>query len=861
MMGLTAGAAKYFYLRDMEKYMSIYDTLNDKQKEAVFCTEGPLLILAGAGSGKTRVLTHRIAYLIDRLGVNPWHILAITFTNKAAGEMRERVDKLVGFGSESIWVSTFHSACVRILHRHIDLLGYDTNFTIYDTDDQKTVMKDVCKKLQIDTKQIKERAILNAISNAKNELIGAEKFAQNVSWDFTQKKIAAAYLEYQQTLKKNNAVDFDDLIMLTVELFRTKPEVLQNYQNRFTYIMVDEYQDTNTAQFELVRLLAEGSRNLCVVGDDDQSIYKFRGANIRNILDFEKVYPEAKVVRLEQNYRSTQSILDAANAVIRNNQGRKSKTLWTSKGEGRRVRFQQFDTAYDEAEYIADDIAGKYRRKGCGFSDFAILYRTNAQARILEERMVMEGIPYNVVGGTNFYARREIKDMLAYLKTIDNGADDVAVKRIINIPKRGIGAATIQRVQDHADAKGISFYNALREAEEIPGIGRGLSKLSSFVTMIQAFRGKMEFYSLKDLLEDILEQTGYLEELRASDEEDADDRIDNVEELVSKLVSYEEGAEEPSLSGFLEEVALVSDIDNVAGGEGRVLLMTLHSAKGLEFPYVYLAGLEDGLFPSYMSIISEDMEDIEEERRLAYVGITRAMQELTLTCARARMVRGETQYNAVSRFVREIPAELIDGYVPPLRKWQDEDSFSLGDDEPLPFFDRSERRPGGYGGTSGASGGGYGGASGSAKGTSDGVYGGALRSARSGSGGNAAGKNFGGASFGNSGSNMNSGYSGTAMHTFGNGGLKKVTRTAEENKPFIAKGVSSLQNINGLSKGMQAPGGAPDYGIGDRVLHTKYGEGTVLVLEKGTKDYQVTVKFDSVGQRSMYAGFAKLKKL
>lgn len=849
--------------------MSIYDTLNDKQKEAVFCTEGPLLILAGAGSGKTRVLTHRIAYLIDRLGVNPWHILAITFTNKAAGEMRERVDKLVGFGSESIWVSTFHSACVRILHRHIDLLGYDTNFTIYDTDDQKTVMKEICKKLQIDTKQLKERAILNAISNAKNELIGAEKFAQNVSWDFTQKKIAAAYLEYQQTLKKNNAVDFDDLIMLTVELFRTKPEVLQNYQNRFTYIMVDEYQDTNTAQFELVRLLAEGSRNLCVVGDDDQSIYKFRGANIRNILDFEKVYPEAKVVRLEQNYRSTQSILDAANAVIRNNQGRKSKTLWTSKGEGKHVRFQQFESAYEEAEFIADDIARKYRKKEGNFSDFAILYRTNAQARILEERMVMEGIPYHVVGGVNFYSRREIKDLLAYLKTIDNGLDDVAAKRIINVPKRGIGASTVQRVQDYADEKGISFYNALREARDIPGIGRGLSKLSSFVTMIQAFRGKMEFYSLKDLLEDILEQTGYLEELRASDEEDADDRIDNVEELVSKLVSYEEGAENPSLSEFLEEVALVSDIDSVEGGDGRVLLMTLHSAKGLEFPFVYLAGLEDGLFPSYMSIISEDMEDIEEERRLAYVGITRAMQELMLTCAKKRMVRGETQYNAVSRFVREIPAELIDGYIPPLRKWQDEDSFSLDDDEPLPFFDRSERRPGGYGGTSGSSGGGYGGASGSAKGASDGVYGGALRSARSGSGGNAAGKNFSGASFGNSGSNMNSGYSGTtkssyggtAMHTFGNGGLKKVARTAEENKPFIARGVSGLQNINGLSKGIQAPGGAPDYGVGDRVLHTKYGEGTVLALEKGTKDYQVTVKFDSVGQRSMYAGFAKLKKL
>lgn len=795
--------------------MSIYDTLNDKQKEAVFCTEGPLLILAGAGSGKTRVLTHRIAYLIDRCGVNPWHILAITFTNKAAGEMRDRVDKLVGFGSESIWVSTFHSACVRILHRHIDLLGYDTNFTIYDTDDQKTVMKDICKKLQIDTKQLKERMILNVISNAKNELISAETFEKNTAWDFTQRKIAAAYKDYQQALKKNNALDFDDLIMLTVELFRKSPEVLQNYQNRFSYIMVDEYQDTNTAQFELVRLLAAGNRNLCVVGDDDQSIYKFRGANIRNILDFEKEYPDTKVVRLEQNYRSTQSILDAANAVISHNQGRKSKTLWTDQGAGKRVRFQQFDTAYEEAEYIADDIARKHRKKEGGFSDFAVLYRTNAQARILEERMVMEGIPYNVVGGTNFYARREIKDMLAYLKTIDNGADDVAVKRIINIPKRGIGAATIQRVQDYADENGISFYRALREAEKVPGVGRSLSKLSSFVTMIQAFRGKMEYYSLKDLMEDILEQTGYLEELRASDEEDADDRIDNVEELVSKLVAYEESAEEPSLSEFLEQVALVSDIDNVAGDDGRVLLMTLHSAKGLEFPCVYLAGLEDGLFPSYMSIVSEDREDIEEERRLAYVGITRAMRELVLTCARQRMVRGETQYNAVSRFVREIPPELLDGYVPSLRKWQDEDydTVSFRSEKPLPFYDSTEKRFGG-----------------------------------------GSGQNFGGRS--------QKSYGSSSYHTFENGGLKRVTRTAELDKPYIAKaGVSGLQNINGLSKGAQVSGSAPDYGVGDRVLHTKYGEGTVLALTKGTKDYQVTVMFDTMGQRSMYAAFAKLKKL
>lgn len=802
--------------------MSIYDTLNDRQKEAVFCTEGPLLILAGAGSGKTRVLTHRIAYLIDQCGVNPWHILAITFTNKAAGEMRERVDSLVGFGSESIWVSTFHSACVRILHRHIDLLGYDTNFTIYDTDDQKTVMKDICKKLQIDTKQMKERMILGAISSAKNELVDADTFEKNAAWDFRQKKIAEAYREYQQVLRKNNALDFDDLIMLTVELFKKHPEVLENYQNRFTYIMVDEYQDTNTAQFELVRLLAAKNRNLCVVGDDDQSIYRFRGANIRNILDFEKEYPDAKVVRLEQNYRSTQSILDAANAVISCNEGRKVKSLWTDRGEGRKVHFEQLDTAYEEAEFICDDIVRKHRRGGGSFSDFAILYRTNAQSRILEERMVLEGIPYNVVGGTNFYARREIKDLLAYLKTIDNGADDVAVKRIINIPKRGIGGATIARVQEYADETGMSFYDALREAEEVPGVGRSLAKLSGFVTMIQSFRGKMKYYSLKELLLDILEQTGYLEELRASDDEDAEDRIDNVEELVNKMAAYEESAEEPSLSEFLEQVALVSDVDNVDQGDGRVLLMTLHSAKGLEFPHVYLAGLEDGLFPSYMSIVSEDVEDLEEERRIAYVGITRAMEELTLTCARQRMVRGETQYNGVSRFVREIPPQMLTGYVPAVRKRPEEDGYGFG--EPLSFFESAGKRSEGTGNR--------------------------------------------GVAFGRTGErkpagNAGNGYAGGGMSTFGNGGLKRVERTAGQDKPYIARvvGVSGLQNINGLSKGGQMAGGAPAYGVGDRVQHTKYGEGTVLAIEKGTKDYQVTVQFDTVGKRSMYAAFAKLKKV
>ncbi|MBQ6887469.1 MAG: DNA helicase PcrA [Lachnospiraceae bacterium] len=653
--------------------MSIYDTLNEQQKQGVFTTDGPVLLLAGAGSGKTRVLTHRIAYLIEEMGVNPWNIMAITFTNKAAGEMRERVDNIVGYGAESIWVSTFHSTCVRILRRYIDRLGYDNNFTIYDTDDQKTILKDICKKQQIDTKMLKERTILSAISSAKDELISPVQYELDAMGDFNKKRIAAVYKEYQETLKKNNAVDFDDLIVKTVELFKNCPDVLDYYQERFKYIMVDEYQDTNTAQFELIRLLAAKYRNLCVVGDDDQSIYKFRGANIRNILDFEKVYDEAAVIKLEQNYRSTQNILDAANAVIRNNEGRKEKALWTNQGEGSKIHFRRFDTAFDEAEFIADDIERKTDKGDAAFGDCAVLYRTNAQARMLEERFVLKGIPYDVVGGTNFYARREIKDILAYLKTIDNGKDDVAVKRIINVPKRGIGATTIARVQEYADERNISFYDALREADRIMTIGKSAAKLEPFVTMIQAFRSKLEYYSLEELIKDVLETTGYVKDLKESEEEDAEDRISNIDELVSKMVAYECTAEEPSLSEFLEEVALVADIDKVGEDDNKVLLMTLHSAKGLEFPQVYLAGMEDGIFPSYMTITADDPTEIEEERRLAYVGITRAKEELTLSCAKQRMLRGETQYNPVSRFVKEIPDSLLDAKVPTIKKMDFED--------------------------------------------------------------------------------------------------------------------------------------------------------------------------------------------
>lgn len=643
--------------------MSIYDSLNERQQEAVYHTEGPVLILAGAGSGKTRVLTHRIAYLIEEMGISPWNIMAITFTNKAAGEMRERVDKIVSYGAESIWVSTFHSTCVRILRRFIDRLGFDNNFTIYDTDDQKAIMKDICRRLQIDTKLYKERSLLAAVSKAKDELITPLEYKLNAAGDYGRQKIGMVYEEYQKQLRKNNALDFDDLIMKTVELFEACPDVLDSYQERFRYIMVDEYQDTNTAQFKLISVLASKYKNICVVGDDDQSIYKFRGANIRNILDFEKVYENAKVIKLEQNYRSSQNILNAAYGVIHNNIGRKDKKLWTSNGDGDKITWQQFDYAYEEAEFIAESIAKKVRSGEKKYQDCAVLYRTNAQSRLLEEKFIVSNIPYKIVGGINFYARKEIKDILSYLKTIDNGKDDLAVRRIINIPKRGIGAATLSKVQAYANEKDISFYDALKEADEISTLGKAAGKLKPFVTMIQTFRTQQEYLSLTALLNGIIEDTGYIAALEADTEEELQVRVENIEELISKVKAYEEEKEaqneKASLSEFLEEVALVSDIDSLDSESDYVVLMTLHSAKGLEFPDVYLAGMEDGLFPSYMTITSEDPTEVEEERRLCYVGITRAKEHLTMTAARQRMIRGETQYSNVSRFMREIPIELL----------------------------------------------------------------------------------------------------------------------------------------------------------------------------------------------------------
>lgn len=650
--------------------MSIYDTLNEMQRIAVEHDRGPLLILAGAGSGKTRVLTHRIAYLIEERGVNPFQIMALTFTNKAAKEMRERVDNIISYGAENIWVSTFHSTCVRILRRFIESIGYERNFTIYDADDQKTLMKEVLKYLEIDTKNIKERAFLSAISSAKDSLISPEVFELNAGIDFNQQRYAKVYKEYQKRLKSNNALDFDDLIFKTVELFQTNAEALSYYQKRFRYIMVDEYQDTNTAQFRLIHLFAKSTNeygeiehNLCVVGDDDQSIYKFRGANIRNILDFEKQYLDALVIKLEQNYRSTQNILNAANEVILNNTGRKDKSLWTKNEEGAPLRFIQFENDYEEASSIVNEISSKVMKEDWHYNNFAILYRTNAQSRTFEEKLVLKGIPYRLVGGINFYQRKEIKDIIAYLRTINNGQDNLSVKRIINVPRRGIGLASIDRIDEYALVNGISFFDALEQIEFIPGMGRATEKIRSFVNMINGLRSGLASgeFPFKKLIDEILNATGYLKELEASDDEAAADRISNIDELISKLSIYEDThMEDAFLNQFLEEIALVADIDNLDTNRDAVILMTLHSAKGLEFPNIYLVGMEEGIFPGYMVLNAENPdEELEEERRLCYVGITRAEKNLVFSAARQRMMRGEFQYNKPSRFINEIPRHLL----------------------------------------------------------------------------------------------------------------------------------------------------------------------------------------------------------
>ena len=828
--------------------------LNDRQKEAVECTEGPLLVLAGAGSGKTRILTHRIGYLIAD-GVAPWHILAITFTNKAAKEMRERVDRLLeSSDAEKVFVSTFHSMCVRLLRRDIDKLGYDRDFTIYDTDDQKTLIRACIKALKLDNKIYKERALLSLISSQKNMMADAESYEASAS-DIYEKNAAKVYSEYEKQLKANNALDFDDLLIKTVELFRRFPEVLDSRQERFRYIMVDEYQDTNNIQFELIRLLSAKYGNLCVVGDDDQSIYKFRGANIENILSFEKTFPGAKVVKLEQNYRSTKSILNCANEVIKNNKGRKTKKLWTENEEGSLPVYTEYDTAGGEADAIIRQAAEAVKH-GTGLKDQAVLYRTNAQSRLLEEKCIQRGVPYVIVGGVNFYQRKEIKDILSYLRVIANGADDLAVKRIINVPKRGIGQTSTDRVSAYAAARNISFYDALKACRDIEGIGSAAKKIESFTSKIDGFRNLYsDEASLRALIEHIRDDTGYSEELKKEDPISAETRFENIEELISKAVSFEEemkmlsgvefslnegfeavaAVEDPRdmLSLFLEDVSLVADIDRTDPDEEAITMMTLHAAKGLEFDTVYLCGMEEGLFPSSASINSEDPdEEIEEERRLCYVGFTRARRVLNLSSAGERMVNGETRYMKPSRFIDEIPDEDAEKH---FRR----EHYRTGERrEPFANFGGYEgRMEYGYAHSAG-----YGGPGGGAYGKKG--YGGDIyrNDPYSGMSCSTEGKVYSGCnSFDN--------------ERVGRFGSLDPTPAGKRKK----NGASGIASISGISKGNVKQ--KPEYVVGDRVQHVKFGIGTVAEIADEPKDYKITVDFDEMGRKVMYAGFAKLKKL
>lgn len=758
--------------------------LNNEQKKGVLCTEGPLLILAGAGSGKTRVLTYRTCHLIKDMGVKPYNIMAITFTNKAAKEMKSRIRNMIGdtdFLGE-VWVSTFHSACVRILRRFASYIGYGNNFTIYDTDDTKKLMKQLFKDMNINNKDLKEKMVLNKISSLKNELIGPEDFANTYSNNPNNKIIQQIYFEYESRLRQSNAMDFDNLIMNTVRLFKQFPDALNVYEERLHYIMVDEYQDTNTAQFELIRLLSNRRRNLCVVGDDDQSIYKFRGANIYNILNFEKYFKDATVIKLEQNYRSTKNILDAANEVIKNNEGRKSKRLWTDIGGGDKIAFRRLESAYDEANYIISDIYMKNIDGIYKYKDDAIIYRTNAQSRILEEKLIQKNIPYKIVGGVNFYSRKEIKDVLAYLHVLSNEKDDIAIKRIINVPSRGIGNVTINKIFDFALENNMSFFDALKNVDYISSIKRGKDKIKDFTSLMDELFLLKEEEKVAPIIKAVIDKTGYRMELIKENTEEAKSRIQNLEELVSKGAIFDENRDELEKEGdkseedelkeesnalldFLEEVSLIADIDNLVSNGNFVSLMTIHSAKGLEFDNLYISGMEEGLFPSFMSMQSkEPNEDMEEERRLCYVGITRAKKHLTLTSAEKRMVNGDMIYSTISRFIKEIPAELFD------KNYSDQNekdnSFCRVYDRVDPYREGSSYVSSSYG-----------------------------------------------------------------------------ERTYKSNYGITIKKTK------------------PDYEVGDIVRHRKFGEGKVISIKDGEKDFLVTVDFNALGTKKMFASFAKLEKL
>ncbi|PZD97876.1 DNA helicase PcrA [Paenibacillus sambharensis] len=778
------------------------ERLNPRQQEAVKATEGPLLIMAGAGSGKTRVLTHRIAYLIDKRRVAPWSILAITFTNKAAREMRERVAALVGPGGDDIWVSTFHSMCVRILRKDISRIGFSTSFSILDSADQLSVIRNCMKDQNIDTKKFEPKAVQAAISSAKNELVTPERFEQKVG-DYFQQIVADVYKSYQKRLKSNNSLDFDDLIMTTIQLFKEVPEVLDFYQNKFRYLHVDEYQDTNRAQYMLCRMLADKQHNICVVGDSDQSIYRWRGADITNILNFEGDYPEAKTIFLEQNYRSTANILNAANAVIKQNTGRKPKKLWTDRGEGEPIAVYQADSEHEEGYFVTGEIR-KNRMNGRKYADHAILYRTNAQSRVIEEILIKSDIPYQIVGGIKFYDRKEIKDLLAYLRLISNPTDDISLARIINVPKRGIGDTTLGKIASEATLRGVSMYEVLGNLEGVDVAGKTRAALTDFRELIDNLTRMVDYLSVTELTEKMLEFIKYREELERENTLESKSRLENIDEFLSVTMDFEARNDDKSLVAFLTDLALIADIDSMNKAEDEdaqdaVVLMTMHSAKGLEFPVVFIIGMEEGVFPHSRAF--SDNEELEEERRLAYVGITRAEQQLFLTCARMRTLFGRTAANAPSRFLQEVPDSV-----------------------------KTVLSPGGRiaGGGMGAGSRGYG----------------AAEPAGGGFGFRAGGRAPAAGAPGIGGRPGQAGASGAAA---GGGNVVRMTTPMQAAR---------------AAGGASAGGGSGTFAAGDKVAHGKWGTGTIVAVKGEGNDMELQIAFPApVGVKRLLAAFAPVTKV
>ena len=785
----------------------LIEGLNDRQKEAVLATEGPCLVIAGAGSGKTKVLTHKIAYLMKEKYIKPWNILAITFTNKAANEMKERVEKLVGEAAKDMWIGTFHSICVRILRKYIDRLGFEHSFLIFDTTDQRTLIKECMKTLKIDDKMFTDRSVLSEISNAKNEMLEPKAYQTKYAGDYRKEIIGRIYELYQQRLKENNAIDFDDIINFTIKILEQNEDVLDYYTNKFQYVLVDEYQDTNKAQFTLVTLLASKYGNITVVGDNDQGIYSFRGADITNILNFERDFPGTKIVKLEQNYRCTGNILKAANSVIKHNENKYEKKLWTENEEGSLPIIHRADDEYDEGRFIVEEINHLRREEYFKYSDFTVLYRMNSQSRAIEEILRREGIPYKIVGGLKFYERKEIKDIISYLRLIYNFSDNISLKRIINEPKRGIGKTSIDNIQEISEKTGLSMFDIIKHADEY-GLNRVKANATEFIETIEYLRSKIEELSISELIKETLNKTGYVKALEIENTTEAESRIENLEEFLTVAIEFEEEEAENTLADFLEGITLSSDIDGMEDSEDSVTLMTLHSAKGLEFPVVFLVGLEEGIFPGNKSI--GEPKELEEERRLFYVGITRAKQYLYLTCSKKRTIFGSTSYNAVSRFVNEIPSELLDG-------------FDKLDDNSDDFNDSQYKWE--YG-------------------TSSKVK-----------------------SYKLNDTNETRGYV-AATSVIGNGINYKSGKNLENDfdynklqntkKGFQFKSAESfLNSLNAKKENTEFD--ISKYKEGQRIYHKKFGEGTINKIEEEGEDYKLDISFDKAGHKRLMAKFANLE--